>query len=133
MKKTLRLASVIALVAVFASVATFANGRDLLRKPQIPNVGEGELYRKSDIFPAPVDTNIVPMETVDLGKISAFRAQQEAKIEYQVQPGPITIADNLTPTTTASQAAIPGGTSANFLTPERQTRMEIRRLIKKLN
>ena len=135
MKKMTRIVAVLALVALAAPLATLADARSRIVVPQLPSIQEGELYKRSEIFPLPDDGDVFPRGGGQLTDQTGERPLGAAETLVSIERGPIVLPQDFNSTTLRlnSASAIPGSGGSSFLTPRVQAKMEIRRLIKRLN
>ncbi len=124
MQKTVRMIALLSVAAMLATLGAAAATRDDLSTPNFPDVQEGELYDRNDIFTAPQDGVQHPMARAVSG--AGFPAQAASR------PGPVAI--------NSEKLSFGGGGSAlvsprggTISTPRMQADREIHRLIRKLN
>ena len=133
MKKLTRISAVIALIALVAPIA-LAGARDTITIPRLPNIQEGQLYNRSDLFPLPEDGDIYPRSGANLSDAdSAGGAVDPTDAVIAIERGPMVLPTDFNLSTLSLSPAIPGSGGGSFLTPRLQAEMEIRRLIKRLN
>ena len=114
--------ALLSVAAVLATLGAAAATRNDLSTPNFPDVREGEMYNRDDIFSAPPDGVQRPMPIAKSG--ASFPTQAG-------RPGPVAISSEKL--SFGGGSAIVSARGGTISTPRMQADREIHRLIRKLN
>jgi hypothetical protein len=120
-RNTVKILGLLSVVAVVASFAVMATDRSEIQTPNLPDAAEGEMYDRTDIWPAPADGVQRPMPV---------SSNDGTSQPTSTRPGPIAGSEKLSFGVGSAIVSPRGGMVS---TPQMRAEREIGKLIRQLD